>query len=113
MIAIAMTLLALSSAQAAEVSLETQDRNVDQVALQSQESAILKLKSLLKKYQRTPQEVQLLMRVAEVTQESASIQFRIAHSRQNKDKLDSQLIKYKSFLKNSVDYLNRLIKGYH
>jgi len=58
---------------------EQYERDVDQVALASQEKAIAKLSGLLKKYRGTRQESVLLAKLGELQSQTASIQFRIAH----------------------------------
>jgi tetratricopeptide (TPR) repeat protein len=55
------------------------DRDVDKVALSSQDSAIAKLNSLARRYAGTHQEPILLAKLAELQQQKSGILFRIAH----------------------------------
>lgn len=89
---------------------ETRDRHVDQAALQSQESAVLKLKALLNKYRGTAQEPLLMMRLAQVYQESAAIEFRIAYGRAHQARTQPQLARYKLIQTGSVEILTQLIQ---
>ncbi len=68
-----------ADAKAVSESKEQFERDVDQVAAASQEKAITKLSSLLKKYRNSHQEPILLARLADLQQQYAAILFRIAH----------------------------------
>src|SRR4051794_14416699 len=84
---------------------ENHDRQVDQAALDSQSSAELKLKVLLRKYAHTAQEAVLLLRLAEIEQESAAIEFRIAYGQAHQKKAAPKLEKYNTVLKATVKTL--------
>lgn len=73
--------LTFSGTNVNPVSLEVQARRVDRVALQSQDAAASRLKVLIRKYQGTAQEGVLLMRLAQIYQEGAGIEFRISYGR--------------------------------
>ncbi|MCM2322931.1 MAG: hypothetical protein NDJ90_06680, partial [Oligoflexia bacterium] len=60
---------------------EQYERDVDEVALASQEKAISKLQTLLKKYRNTRQEPILLAKLADVQQQAAAILFRLSHAK--------------------------------
>ncbi len=91
---------------------EQWDRQVDQVALQSQEAAIRKLQKLVVKYSNSREEAGLLMRLADVLQESATIEFRISYARAHQNKTAASTNKYKSLLTSEIETLNRLIQKY-
>jgi tetratricopeptide (TPR) repeat protein len=110
--------LLISQASASDVNpsvkslekTEDWDRQVDQAALQSQEAAVQKLKKLTKKYANSREEAGLLMRLADVYQESAAIEFRIAYAKANRKKLSVALNRYHSLLKSQIEVLNRMIQ---
>ena len=60
---------------------ETFERNVDMVAVASQEKAILELTALLRENKKPDEEADLLFRLAELPQDLASIRFRIAYGK--------------------------------
>lgn len=89
---------------------EGMDRQVDQVALQSQDLAVKKLKLLIKKYQGSSEEPALLLRLADIYQESAEIEFRIAHGKVLKKKGQApNLAKYRAILGDLVQILGTIM----
>ncbi|MBI2711622.1 MAG: tetratricopeptide repeat protein [Bdellovibrio sp.] len=92
-------------------NVEIQARRVDRVALQSQDSAASRLKSLIKKYKSQAQEGVLLMRLAQVYQEGAEIEFRISYGRSPKNKSNTaiQLGRYRGRLQDAVNTINELL----
>ena len=88
---------------------ELYEREVDEVALSSQESAIAKLLVLLKKYHGMSQEPVLLSRLADLYQQNAAIRFRIAHGLAHRSKRNLDLGAYKKAMTNSIQVLTQLI----
>lgn len=91
---------------------EEYERDVDEVALASQEKAASKLVALLKKYRKSHQEPVLLQKLAEVQQQSAAIRFRIAHSAAHGGKKAVDLASYQKNMKQSIETLTELINRF-
>ena len=91
---------------------ESHERDVDVVALASQNKAIEKLQALLKKYVGKRQEPTLLYKLAEVQSQAAGIQFRIAHGRAHKSKKAVDLSAYNKISQATISSLNILIAKY-
>ncbi len=91
---------------------EDQERQVDQVALHSQEQAIAKLNQLFKKYTGTSKEPVFLSKLADLQQQHATILFRIAHSKSHRSKKTLDLAPYHKMLNQSISSLDRLIAKY-
>ncbi|MEO5969045.1 MAG: tetratricopeptide repeat protein [Bdellovibrionia bacterium] len=89
---------------------EVQDRRVDQAALQAQESAELKLKSLIKKYKNTAKEPALMMRLADIYHQSAEMEFRVAHGKAFTTKKPIKLVKYNKILSSLIEITTNLIQ---
>ena len=100
------------SSSVANADPEQYDRNVDRVALASEEKAISKLSNLLNKYHGTPQEPSLLLKLSEFQQQNSAIFFRIAHgmAHDGKKSLDLQL--YHKELHALIKTLSTLIAKY-
>jgi len=81
--------------RAVSATHEQHERDVDAVAMASQEQAISKLSSLLAKYRKTSQEPILLAKLAELQQQNASILFRIAHGAAHRGKKAIDLSHFK------------------
>jgi TolA-binding protein len=96
----------------ADATAERYERDVDQVALASQQQAIAKLAGLLKKYRGTGQEPVLLSKLAELEQQNASIRFRIAHGLAHHTKKPLNLADYKGAMRRSISTLTELIRKY-
>jgi tetratricopeptide (TPR) repeat protein len=125
-IALSLTIVTSNTAQAAKsvsgnkaadikvarAADEAHDRDVDKVALASQEQAISKLKTLLKKYAGKRQEPVLLSKLAELQQQHASILFRIAHGSAHKGKKSIDLNRYNTSMQASIATINTLIEKY-
>lgn len=90
-------------------SSEKMARTIDEVALSSQEQAIVKLTVLVKKYKNTRQEPVLLAKLADIQQQAAAILFRIAHGQKV---LPNDLSSYNKMMHSSIDTLDRLITSY-
>lgn len=91
---------------------ERRERNIDQAALEAQKKGIQKLKKLTDKYRGTAKESQLLFRLSEMYQESATILFRIAHGQSQTAIKRKYISLYHNELNRSVLTLNRLIKKF-
>lgn len=91
---------------------EQYERDVDQVALASQNEAISKLTGLLKKYRGTRQEPILLARLGELQQQNGAILFRIAHGRAHHSQRPLDLTAYKSGMKQAISTHTQLIAKY-
>jgi TolA-binding protein len=93
------------------VSNEQRDREVDQVALSAQDLAISRLGTLLKKHGRSGsgQEAVLLAKLAEIQQQKASIQFRLAHGAASRGGKKLDLNAHHKTLHQSIEALDRLI----
>ena len=91
---------------------EQYERDVDQVALSSQEQAIAKLSGLMKKYRNTAKEPLLLSKLAELQQQSAAIRFRIAHGVAHGGKRPLDLTSYRNIMTGSISTLSELIRKY-
>ncbi len=91
---------------------EGQERIVDAVAMASQEQAISKLSTLLKKYRNTSQEPVLLAKLAELQQQNATIIFRIAHGKAHQFNKALDLTKYKKMENDAIATLSTLIAKY-
>lgn len=87
---------------------EQYERDVDEVALSSQDKAIASLATLLKKYRSTSQEPTLLSKLADLQQQNAAILFRIAHGLKKK----TDLTRFTKAMKQSIETLDTLIKKY-
>ncbi|MGK5084940.1 tetratricopeptide repeat protein [Bdellovibrionota bacterium FG-1] len=97
----------------AQAGTEQQERNVDQVALSSQDLAISRLVSLLKKYQNnSTQEPILLAKLAEIQQQKAAILFRLAHAEAHRNRKALNLSKHHQEMNHSIQTLDRLIAHY-
>ncbi len=88
---------------------EQYERDVDEVALSSQESAIAKLSRLTKKYQGTEQEAPLLLHLAEAEQKKAALLFRIAHGIAHSNKKALDLGNYKKGMQKSAQTLTQFV----
>lgn len=91
---------------------EDWDRQVDRAALESQNLAIQKLRKLSKKYENSKEESSLLMRLAQVYDESASIEFRITYAKSHQKKTIVNLDRYNSILNYEISTLTHLIHSY-
>ena len=98
--------------RAASASKEEYEREVDAVALSSQEQSIAKLSGLLKKYKDTSQEPILLAKLAELQQQNASIIFRISHGNAHHGNKALDLTKYKKESSKAITTLSTLIEKY-
>jgi TolA-binding protein len=98
--------------RAASSAGEEYERDVDTVARASQEQAIARLSSLLRKYKNTSQEPVLLAKLADLQQQDASILFRIAHGKANKSKKAIDLTHFKKSMNEAIITLNVLIQKY-
>ena len=85
------------------------ERNVDEAALESQRNAVAGLKKLLKKYRGSGQESSLLERLADVEQQTAAIEFRVAHGISKKKTGSADLSIYEGLMKDSIATLKELI----
>ena len=108
---------AASPGAGAEVTMqkaanEQYERDVDQVALYSQENAIAKLTILLKKYRGTSQEPVLLSKLADLQQQRSSIIFRISHGISHHSKKGLDLARYTRSMNETISTLNALIGKY-
>jgi TolA-binding protein len=93
-------------------SKEQYERDVDAVALSSQEQSIAKLSGLLKKYKDTSQEPILLAKLAELLQQNASIIFRISHGNAHHANKALDLTRYKKESAKAIAALSTLIAKY-
>ena len=91
---------------------EQYDREVDQVAIFSQEKAISKLGTLVKKYRGTHQEPILLKKLADLQQQNASIYFRLAHGKAEHSGKAIDLSTFRKTMVSSISTLNVLIAKY-
>ena len=91
---------------------ENFERDVDQVALESQTSSIVKLQNLLKKYVGKRQEPSLISKLAELQVQKASIRFRIAHGAAHRSKKAINLDSYHRDMNDAIKSLNDLITRY-
>ncbi|MBI4925381.1 MAG: tetratricopeptide repeat protein [Bdellovibrio sp.] len=91
---------------------EQYERDVDEVALAAQESAIAKLHVLMKKYQNTEQESILLIKCAEAEQKKAALLFRIAHGLSHVNKKPLDLQSYRKAIEQSINTLTKFIKRF-
>ncbi|HTL11943.1 MAG TPA: tetratricopeptide repeat protein, partial [Bdellovibrionota bacterium] len=89
---------------------EARDRQVDRAALAAQDRAIAVLDRLIGKYRGTEQEAAFLERLADLHQQSAAIQFRLAHGMAKSSKVD--LTRNHAELQATVKALDRLITVY-
>jgi outer membrane protein assembly factor BamD (BamD/ComL family) len=96
----------------AKAASEQYERDVDQVALASQENAIAKLQGLLKKYEKTAQEPVLLMKLAELEQQSAAILFRIVHGAAGRSGAAPDFSRFNRRMAQAISVLDRLIALY-
>jgi len=101
-------LMAVVTANAAERS----DRAVDEAALASQDQSIRKLSTLAKKYRGTSREPILLAKLAELQQEKASIQFRIAHGMAHRSGRPLSLARHHESMRASIETISTLLKRY-
>lgn len=88
---------------------EHHERNVDEVALLSQEVAISRLLVLLKKYKNSRQEAPLLSKLAELQSQKSSILFRLSHGG---TKGKAGLTAYHESLNTAINTLTTLITKY-
>jgi TolA-binding protein len=88
---------------------ETVDRRVDRVALQSQKKAISKLKSLLAKHRGTVQETVFLMRLSQLQQQAASLEFRIAYGDASRPQSTPHLAAYQTSVKETLETYSLLV----
>lgn len=98
--------------QETSLSAEQQERLADQAALSSQTRAIKKIKQLISKYRGSHREPILMARLAEIYQQTASLEFRIAHGKAHRSKKSVNLKKHHSFLKDCVGIISTLLKKY-
>jgi len=91
---------------------EGHERDVDTVAMASQEQAISKLSNLLKKYRNTTQEPVLLAKLAELQQQNAAIIFRLAHGKAHRSNKAIDLSRYKKMENDAISSLTTLIGKY-
>ncbi|MBC7691519.1 MAG: hypothetical protein H7222_07095 [Methylotenera sp.] len=91
---------------------EVTERNVDSAALSALESSQSKLTSLLKKYRNTSQEPIFLQKLAELQQQNASIQFRLAHGAAHHGKTAINLNSYKATMRQTIATLTELFRKY-
>lgn len=103
---------AVGVAPARTDALEARDRSVDQAAASAQESALKRLRQILAKYVGTAQEPDLLSRIAEAEQQDAAIKFRIAHGRAHRTGGKVDLKDFRTSMKASIGFLDRLITKY-
>jgi|GEM_PF-1101778 len=121
-LAISLNLSLLTRAAWAETAIEVKiaksnqgedfERNVDQVALYSQEKSIGKLVVLAKKYRGQMQEPVMLAKLAELQQQRATIIFRILHGNANKSTKALDMSRYNKAMQESIGTLNGLIGKY-
>lgn len=93
-------------------SQEKLDQSIDQAAIGAQNRATQALLKLLKKFQGKPREAELLSRLAEIYQQTASIEFRIAHSTAHIRKTAVNLSNYHSTLKKAIQTADTLLGKY-
>lgn len=93
-------------------STEDHDRKVDQAAISSNEQAIAKLQTLIKRYQGHRQEPILLTRLGDIYQQTAQIHFRVAHGRAHQRKSSIDLSAYRKHMSRSIETFNLLIGKY-
>ena len=98
--------------RAASTAGEAYERDVDAVAMSSQEQAISKLSSLLKKYHDTTQEPVLLAKLAELQTQHASIMFRIAHGNAHRTNGAIDLSRFRKSMTAAIQTLGTLIAKY-
>jgi TolA-binding protein len=98
--------------RAVSADKEQYERDVDSVARASQEQAIAKLSTLLKKYHDTSQEPVLLEKLADFQQQDASILFRIAHGKSHRGNTAVDLTHFKKTMNQAIETLTRLISKY-
>lgn len=91
---------------------EQHDRAVDQAAISAQHEAQKMIEKLLKKYRGTEQEPVLLTKLADTYQQTAAIQFRVAHGKSAKGDRALDLGTYKDTMSKSIGVLNQLIAKY-
>ena len=94
------------------VSNEQRDREVDQVALGAQDLAISRLQSLLKKHRDSSQEAVFLSKLADIQQQKAAIQFRLAHGAASRGGKALDLSAHHKTMSQSIASLDRLIARY-
>jgi tetratricopeptide (TPR) repeat protein len=110
-VAIAIALILTQDTRIARAN-EQQERNVDEVALASQNKAIEKLQSLLKKYVGKRQEPTLLYKLAEVQAQASAMHFRIAHGKASRTKKAVDATAYNRSSQATINSLNSLIAKY-
>lgn len=91
---------------------EQRDRAVDQAAIAAQKEAQKMIEQLLKKYRGSEQEPVLLTKLADVLQQTAAIQFRVAHGKSAKGERSLDLGTYKETMGRSITVLNQLVAKY-
>lgn len=104
--------LALAADRPSLAQVENRERQVDEVAISSQDKAISKLSALLKKYRATSQEPILLIKLAELQAQYSSIAFRIAHGTAHANRKKIDLTRTNRALQESISTLNTLIDRY-
>ncbi len=100
------------SVKTASQKAEKKERSVDQVAIESQEIGINRIKKLLKKHKHSSKKSILLERLAEAYQTKASIEFRIAHAKAHYSGKKVHLKNYKQTLNNAVSIYSQLIREF-
>ena len=105
-------LFSISHAKESGNKRESHERNVDAVAMASQDAAITKLSALLKKYRGARQESVLLAKLAELKQQKASIQFRIAHGSAHNTGKAVDLVRYKKTMGEIIGLFDDLIRRF-
>lgn len=91
---------------------ELQDRTVDKAALTAQAEATADLQAMLQKYKNTDQEPTFLARLADIQQQSAAMQFRVAHGEARRLGKAVDLSNYHKVMGASIPTLDRLISKY-
>jgi TolA-binding protein len=104
--------LAAQAAPAGKAAEERFERDVDEVALASQEKAIQRIGTLLKKYKGMQQEPILLSKLAELQQQQGAIIFRIAHGVAHSRGKAVDLKRYTQVMRGSIQTLSTLIAKY-
>ena len=85
------------------VNDERVERDVDQAALDAQSRATFQLVELLKRYKGSATEPDLLGRYADALEETAAIEFRIAHGRAHRKGKPLDLTNYHRTLKRAIE----------
>lgn len=101
-----------AKAEAQSASQEERERYVDRAALAAQKDAISKLDTLIRKYRGTDREPVLLMKLAEIHQQTASIHFRLAFGLAHLKKTDVNLSSHRGSMLDSIKALDTLISKF-